>query len=285
MSQQHISKRLFLGNRPKPYAGKPWGTRDLEAKSWQIASSVKVGLNVSYSVKIICFSLQVSTEHWVNSGYFLWEGKQSIWQSCAQWDIFRGFPPSLSPPAQHTQAIGSAVFPRSCCSALGTARPVWDGNTPWAALLSITTAWWTCLCKTTFFWRLDHPKWTQSGQWSWYILFSLLSLSFRDYFIHPPGSRCWYRGKGKVCLCSLLVHWQSSSPGTGPYQEHKTMNACSSQAFTPAEKILALAGDVKVLSNDFLSLPTPLIHVAIFLATDLNNMFRQHWKCFHLVLQ
>lgn len=143
MSQQHICKRLFLGNRPKPYAGKPWGTRDLEAKSWQIASSVKVGLNVSYSVKIICFSLQVSTEHWVNSGYFLWEGKQSIWQSCAQWDIFRGFPPSLSPPAQHTQAIGSAVFPRSCCGALGTTRPVWDGNTPWAALVSITTAWWT----------------------------------------------------------------------------------------------------------------------------------------------
>lgn len=63
------------------------------------------------------------------------------------------------------------------------------------------------------------------------------------------------------------------------------MNVCSSQASASAEKIPVLAGNVKVLSNDFLSLPTPLIHVAIFLATDLNNMFRQHWKHFHPILQ
>lgn len=58
------------------------------------------------------------------------------------------------------------------------------------------------------------------------------------------------------------------------------MNVCSSRVSASAEKIPVLAGDVKVLSNDFLSLPTPLIHVAISLATDLNNMFRQHLEVF-----
>lgn len=53
-----------------------------------------------------------------------------------------------------------------------------------------------------------------------------------------------------------------------------------------AEKNPALAGDIKVPSNDFPPLPTPfLIHVGIFLAIDLNNMFGQHWKHFCLILQ
>lgn len=66
----------------------------------------------------------------------------------------------------------------------------------------------------------------------------------------------------------------------------KTTNVISDCASVLAEKNPALAGDVKVLSNNFPPLPTPsLIHVAIFLATDLNNMFRQHWKYFRLILQ
>lgn len=47
-----------------------------------------------------------------------------------------------------------------------------------------------------------------------------------------------------------------------------------------------LAGDGKALLNDLPPLPTlSLIHVATFLPTDLNNMFRQHWKYFRLILQ
>lgn len=103
-------RESFWETDPSHYAGKPWGTRDLEAKSWQIASSVKVGSNV-FCVRIICFSLQVFTEQRVDSGCFLWEGKQSAWQSPAQRDVFRRFPPiadipSAQHPAQRTQAIG-----------------------------------------------------------------------------------------------------------------------------------------------------------------------------------
>lgn len=109
-------RESFWETDPSHYAGKPWGTRDLEAKSWQIASSVKVGPNVFYCVRIICFSLQVSTEQWVNSGCFLWEGKQSARQSPAQRDAFRRFPsaadlPSAQPPSQRTQAVGFASRP------------------------------------------------------------------------------------------------------------------------------------------------------------------------------
>lgn len=64
------------------------------------------------------------------------------------------------------------------------------------------------------------------------------------------------------------------------------MNVISNCASVLAEENPALAGDVKVLSNAFPPLPTPfLIHVAIFLAIDLNNMFRQRWKYFRLILQ
>lgn len=81
-----------------------------------------------------------------------------------------------------------------------------------------------------------------------------------------------------------------SSPATHSYRSvwraQKTMNVISDCASVLAEKNPALAEDVKVLSNDFPPLPTPfLIHVAIFLAIDLNNMFRQHWKYFRLILQ
>lgn len=64
------------------------------------------------------------------------------------------------------------------------------------------------------------------------------------------------------------------------------MNVIPHCASVLAQNNPALAGDVKVLSNDFPPLPTPfLIHVAIFLAIDLNNMFRQRWKYFCLILQ
>lgn len=212
MSQQHICKRLFLGNRPKPYAGKPWGTRDLEAKSWQIASSVKVGLNVSYSVKIICFSLQVSTEHWVNSGYFLWEGKQSIWQSCAQWDIFRGFPPSLSPPAQHTHWL--CCIPSELLRCTGHHTP----SVGWQHPLSCSGQHYNSmmnLCKTTsggWVTQNGHSQANDPG-----ISCFLCSLSFRDYFIHPPGSRCWYReDKARSVFAAC---WFIGSPAPQP-QDH-----------------------------------------------------------------
>lgn len=73
---------------------------------------------------------------------------------------------------------------------------------------------------------------------------------------------------------------------TGVYRSQKTMNVIPHCASVLAQNNPALAGDIKVLSNDFPSLPAPfLIHVAIFLATDLNNMFRQHWQCFCLIFQ
>lgn len=81
-----------------------------------------------------------------------------------------------------------------------------------------------------------------------------------------------------------------SSPATQSYRSvqgaQKTTNMISNCASVLAEKNPALAGNVKVPSNDFPPLPTSfLIHAAIFLATDLNNMFRQLWKYFCLKLQ
>lgn len=76
----------------------------------------------------------------------------------------------------------------------------------------------------------------------------------------------------------FAAHWFIASPAPQPYQavqvQDRTRSARQGMC-APAEKIPTLAGDGKVLSNDFCSLPTPLIDVAIFLATDLNNMFRQ----------
>lgn len=125
----------FWETDPSHYTGKPWGTRDLEAKSWQIASSVNFGLSVFYCIRIIGFSLRVSTEQWVGSGCFLWEGKRSAWQSPAQRDVFRRFPTIADiPSAQRTETAGSAWLPRQpvapwCChSAPGTACWLPGGN-------------------------------------------------------------------------------------------------------------------------------------------------------------
>lgn len=64
------------------------------------------------------------------------------------------------------------------------------------------------------------------------------------------------------------------------------MNVISKRFSVLAVKNPALAGDIEMLSNDFPPLPTLLlIHVAIFLATDPNNLFRQHREQFCLILQ
>lgn len=214
-------RESFWETDPSPYTGKPWGTRDLEAKSWQIAASVKVGPDVFYCVRIICFSLQVSLEQWVNSGCFLWEGKWSVWQSPAQWDVFRRFPtidiPSAQHPAQCTQAVGFASLPTYHQSS--AVLPQRMGH-----IVLVDTHFGQCStgkcddCASTE--ASSGDSFTQNGQLEqllWCILFSRgirrpcsISLFPRDQLTHHGISTLMQNCKDKAFVCSILFHFQSN---------------------------------------------------------------------------
>lgn len=170
--------------------GEPWGTRDLEAKCWQIASSVKVGSSVFYCVRIICFSLRVSTEQRVNAGCFLWEREtRCSAKPCSHGTFLGGFPPSLQPTL-------SALL---CITPHAPSATYLLGNPPAASASSpparvATKIGLLCLHKSIF-WRLIHPKWMKSEQLFWCSLFSRgmkrrpCSVYLRERLANPSGKR------------------------------------------------------------------------------------------------